>query len=90
MAPNVDYSSRIIEVRLYEKGYFSNSEISVTKIGLEELRQSNSFDGIAQFPTNKGNITLSYNLQVREPLNKFSTFKVNLVRIAKQFPPFDS
>lgn len=62
MAPNIDYTSRIIEVRLYEKGYFSNSEIGVTKIGLEELRQSNSFDGIAQFPTNKGNITLSYNL----------------------------
>jgi len=83
-------ANKFVEIRLFEKGIFSNSEIGIAKFPLDGLRNKTQFDGVVKIPTKKNEIELTYGLSVREPLDKVSNLYVKFVSISKRFPLFNS
>lgn len=71
-----------IEVRLYEKGFFSDSELGMGAIELDTLRYNSGVEGNVKI-NGKKPANLEFGLYLREPLEKFSVFNVKTFLITK-------
>ncbi|KAM3144221.1 hypothetical protein pb186bvf_003683 [Paramecium bursaria] len=78
-----------VEVRLYEKGFFSDSEVGLASFSFDSLQERSVCDGVVVIKSKKGDIQLCYQLGIREPLNKFSTHQIQFLRIVNKYPPFN-
>ena len=76
--------NKLIEFRLFEKGFFSNSEIGQVSIKLEGLRNESKQEGSIKFMGKKNTeIELEYGLYLREPFDKLTTKQVTFFNLLK-------
>lgn len=66
-----DLNNKIMEVKLYEKGFFSDSLKGQGTIVLQDLLNLATVEG--EIALNDKGTTLQYSIQLREPLNKKKT-----------------
>ena len=65
---------REMEIRLYEKGFFSSTEVGLASLQLSNLKNAHTYEGSVAFRGKKEGIRLEFGFYVREPLDKFTWF----------------
>lgn len=67
-------ADRKVEFRLYEKGFFSNSEVGIASVALNHLKNSHTYENIVVFSGKKAGAKLEFGFYIREPLDKFTWY----------------